>query len=385
MKKILLILPSLKKGGGVERVATLLANKLEKYNYKISILTFYDFKRSYSFNKIRKETLNEKETTNTFVKLHKLFYRAYKIKKISDKNNVDIVISFMEDANFPSILARILFKMSSKLLISSHCNPYLNSKIYQILVTVLYNKSDKIITVSKGIANVFKRDFNLSAKKITTIYNPIDFEIINKKIDETLNSKHKKLFSKKYFKFISLGRLSYEKNHLSTIKAFSEIKQKFPHSRLFIIGNGPQRQKLKRRIFDLKLEKDVFLLGLQSNPFKFLKHSDCFIFNSVSEGFGLSIVEALASSLPVISSDCNFGPSEILCKSYSMQQTNIIRKCDFGILAPVNNAQMLSKAMEIVITNDKLRLKLKKSSLKQARNFHIKDIITKWVKIIETN
>ena len=109
--KILIIIPSLKQGGGAEKVASILGTNIRKHGYELYYLTFYDFEPKYYFEG-EYYTLNENVNNSLFDKLKKLFVRARKISQFCKKKDIDIVISFMETANFPATLSKIILTLS---------------------------------------------------------------------------------------------------------------------------------------------------------------------------------------------------------------------------------------------------------------------------------
>jgi glycosyltransferase involved in cell wall biosynthesis len=381
MKNILIVIPSLKKGGGAERVAFDIIKGLKaNSNYKIFLNTFYTHTNSYELP-IKRMSFSENSPKNAISKVLRLFSRAKKIKDISQKNNIDIIISFVEDANFPSILSKLILRNKSKLIVSTHSSPLTRPWSYRLLMKTLYRKADKVITVSKGIQEILEKKFNIPDYKIETIYNPLNINKINTESSEELSDYSSLGFKSNDFVFISLGRLFKIKNHLGIVKAFNKVIKKYPKTKLVFIGEGPERISLEREIDRNNLNASVFLLGLKSNPFPYLSKGNCFVFNSFSEGFGVSVTEALACDLPIISSNCNFGPREILCKGSKIESK--IEKCSNGILVPVNDDDSLSEAMEMIIKNDFLRNKFKKTARKRALDFDINTIIKRWINLID--
>ncbi len=111
--------------------------------------------------------------------------------------------------------------------------------------------------------------------------------------------------------FVSMGRLSKEKDHRKLIDAFSEIHDIYPQTRLMIIGDGPLRYELETQISDLGLSGVVALAGQHVNPFPLLKASDCFVLSSNHEGQGMVLLESLTLELPTMSTDIP-GPQSVL-------------------------------------------------------------------------
>ena len=101
----------------------------------------------------------------------------------------------------------------------------------------------------------------------------------------------------------TIGRLSYLKNHSFLVDLFSRFHQKYPHTKLLIVGDGELRGDLSRQILDKNLERDVLLLGWKNDVENYLQAMDVFLLPSRSEGLGIAAVEAAASGLPCIVSD----------------------------------------------------------------------------------
>lgn len=103
--------------------------------------------------------------------------------------------------------------------------------------------------------------------------------------------------------FLTMGRMSVEKNHTALIHAFSRLHEKYETVRLFIIGAGPLDEKIRQCISDLDLCSYITLTGNIENPFAFMKRSDCFILPSIHEGQPMVLLEARVCGLPIIVSD----------------------------------------------------------------------------------
>ena len=151
-------------------------------------------------------------------------------------------------------------------------------------------------------------------------------------------------------------------------------------AKLLIIGTGNLNHELHELIATYNLEKKVFLLGEQKNPFQYLLKSDCFLFTSNHEGFPNALVEALVCGLPAISTDCSSGPREILApkSDISKQLKDTIEIAEYGILTPMNNETRLIEAMTIIMNDTKLRNNYSKNALKRANDFNVDKIIPKY-------
>ena len=103
--------------------------------------------------------------------------------------------------------------------------------------------------------------------------------------------------------FVTMGRLSTEKNHMALLRAFARLHGEYPETRLYILGDGPLREQEERKIFSLGLEDKVFLPGKVKNPFSVMRRCHCFILPSIHEGQPMVLLEARAIHMPIIVSD----------------------------------------------------------------------------------
>lgn len=377
-KKILIIADSLILGGGTERVISTLSQQLSE-NYDVNILTLNHSRKLYHFSGNYFTLQIGKRWLNKLLKITKLFnlYYILKIFQISKYIRPDIIISFAEYVNFLTIISKKAFRMKMPLIISVRCNPRLQyqnkSLLFQFLIKHLYKSKtvNNIITVSKGVSSLLNHQFCIPNNKIHTIYNFIDIEKIKKISTHTVNKDLTFFHNSDIFKFITVGRLSYEKGHLNLIKAFKKVLLQKPNAYLVIIGDGELKRSINAIIQDFKLDKQVFLLGNRRNPYKFLDKSDVFVLSSYYEGFPNSLIEALACGLPVISTNCDYGPREILGNN------------EYGLLVEVNSIKSLAESMILMAKNHKLRIKFINQGLKRAKDFDINNNIFDWIKVVE--
>jgi glycosyltransferase involved in cell wall biosynthesis len=129
------------------------------------------------------------------------------------------------------------------------------------------------------------------------------------------NKKHEIIpehYLKKEKYFLSIGRLTKQKNFNLLLNAFRKILPNNKQYKLVIIGDGEDRKNLNKIINKHNLKDYVYLIGFKENVFKYFKNAECFILSSLWEDPGWVIIEAIASNTIVLSSDCPSGPKEIL-------------------------------------------------------------------------
>ncbi|MDD5197545.1 MAG: glycosyltransferase [Candidatus Gracilibacteria bacterium] len=380
MKNILIAISSLKLGGGAEKVATTVGNKLSEKGYNVSYLTFYNTSTEHSVLG-QKICLNESPTDNIFIKFYKFFHRAYHISRICKQYDIDSSISFMEESNFPNILSK-LFGNQSRTLVSIRASiEETYGNLYKSLIYILYRFADMVIPVSKEEKDNLIQNYGIKFKNIETIYNGIDTFFVKDKIQEELIPGD--VSYKNHFTFITIGRLLEQKNQQLLIRAFHTVHNIHPSTRLLILGEGPLKQDLIDLSASLGINENVIFVGNTNNPYKYLSNSDCFVLSSLFEGFPNVIIEAMACGLPVISTDCKTGPKEILKNEVkNFLAVNTLEHCDYGILTPSGNKETLTKAMMLIYEDEQLRGNYKQKSLERTKDFEIEATIKNWVNVI---
>ena len=154
---------------------------------------------------------------------------------------------------------------------------------------------DAFCAVSPGIIEGFRRKSGITDRPIVSIPNHIDTAEIFRKMEEPVAFE----VSPEEFNLCSMGRLCHQKGFDILLGLFAEAVEKRPELHLYILGDGPDREKLLAQIRRLKLEDRVTLLGNRENPFPYLKKMDAFTLTSRYEGQGLVIWEAKAVGLPL--------------------------------------------------------------------------------------
>ena len=357
--KILCVIPSLTKGGA-ERVLSVLSKEWIK-DHDVIIVTFNNKKKSYSIGG-REIPLRIPAKKNSVLKLYNIILRMMKLVNIIRTEKPDKIISFMETANIPTLFASFLTRNLSKHIVSIHNNPKSFPLIYRISIKYLYRYTKKIVTVSNGIMNeLLSNKYNLPSNKIISIPNPIDFEEIQK----LKTQKELELWDSNIPTFIAMGRLHPQKGFDNLIKAFY-IVNKTIESQLVILGEGDERTELEKIAGDLNITDKIIMPGVVENPFYYLNKADVFVLSSRYEGWGNVIVEALASSVPIISFDCNYGPAEILGDSY-------------GKLVEHGNINNLAETMIELIKDHKSCEEFIHRGLQRAKIFDSKNIANRWL------
>ncbi|TMS40332.1 MAG: glycosyltransferase [Methanobacterium sp.] len=318
--KVLVLVESLKVGGGSERFAATLGTKLYDKGYDISYLTLMDESPKYKFKGDYYSLKIDDIYTNSAKRLYNLLKYSPKIKRICNDLEIDTIIAVSEIGNFYAVTSRLLVKNKAHIIATQHMNPeiFLDNKLKFHSIKFFYPKANIVVCVSKETEHILNQVYNISNTQ--TIYNMVDIQENIKLSQVELVPEYKDLFKEEHFNFINIGRLTRQKGQWFMIRSFKQVFERYPHARLFILGDGPLKEDLEDLITKLDLNNHVFFLGEQDNVFPFLKNGDCFLFPSLWEGLPLVLIEALSMDIPIISSDCKTGPKEILCPELDFEE-----------------------------------------------------------------
>jgi glycosyltransferase involved in cell wall biosynthesis len=190
-------------------------------------------------------------------------------------------------------------------------------------LSTIYTKKPTI-SVSKGV----KEDFDSIFDSVFTshqIYNPIDVDFVR-----GLSLKNTPNISNY---LVHVGKFKYQKRHDILIRAYHLSNVKNP---LVLVGQGPLQKKCEELVNDLGLNKKVIFAGFKSNPYPLIKNAELMVFSSEYEGLGLVILESLVLDTPVISTDCESGPREMLPKK-NLVTVNSVEELANKISDAVNN------------------------------------------------
>jgi glycosyltransferase involved in cell wall biosynthesis len=281
--------------------------------------------------------------------------RASQLRRIFRVKQFDTIISVMEHANFPSILA------SRLTIAANHCNPERNfSRFDWLFARWLYPRAKKVVAVSREGMRIFQQ--RLGLQNLDCLYNPVNLRRIRELAKErpavTLESQY----------IVAAGRLNPEKNFSCLLDAYasSQARRSF---KLLILGEGPERPALEQRIRTLGLERQVILPGFMRNPYPYLANARCLVLSSLHEGFPVILIEALGLGRPVISTDCETGPREIIVQGEN------------GLLVPSADVAALSEALDQVCLDDVLHGHFQQNAIPSVEYLDIEKVAEQWLAI----
>ena len=325
-------------------------NRLSIVEKKEDNITFYGFpkihfKRTLFFylyleriyNKIRSKGFDI-----DIIHAHSILFAGYEAARLAEKKNIPLIVT----------------EHHSRFIV----NGINKNDLPYIEYTVKIAK--RIISVGNRLNNTFTNYFG-KKDKFVVIPNFIKSFSDLGSVDQETDFKNSSANRKGYY-FCSVGNLRKIKGYDILLKAFYKAFKDNDEVFLRIAGSGPLKKELEQLSQELSLTQKIEFLGSlkKYQVYKLLENSDCFVSSSLFETFGVSIIEALSSGLPVIATRCG-GPED------TIDETN-------GILVPPNDVEQLSKALLWIYQNHNAfdREQIKRNAM---ANFGEKTIVAKLV------
>lgn len=229
---------------------------------------------------------------------------VFQIARILKKGTIEIIHCQRHKATVYGTLAAWIAGRHVKVVTTIHGLNRTRTLGRKLLNWFLFKRISRIVGVSFAVRNdILKTNKISSPDKVVTVYDGIDAKQFT---DSNLTQKEARdrlgLPDKEAFIFGTVGRLTKIKGQTILLKAFASVCQKYPTSWLVLAGKGPLEIELRHLAAKLNIDKRVIFLGHRKDIPEVLRAYDVFVLPSFSEGFGMALVEAMASSIPVIAS-----------------------------------------------------------------------------------
>jgi len=238
--------------------------------------------------------------TNVFFKPYAILKGLQLVKKLHEEYGFSLITvqDPLATGMIGAMAKRLLnIPLNVQLHSSYHFQPgweeeSLSNQLWKYAISPVLKRADSIRAVNRGLVEKLKIAYPLIAKKIQHIPVMVELEYFRKRIKK----------KERFTKFLTVGRLAPEKNHLLLLEAFAKVVSLKPQAELTIVGDGVLKETLRQKIKDLGISKSVTLAGKadSENVRDFLHQSDVYVSSSNHEGWGNALVEAMAAGLPVI-------------------------------------------------------------------------------------
>jgi glycosyltransferase involved in cell wall biosynthesis len=327
-KSLVFYLPNL-AGGGAERLNLLMAPLFLNAGYDVTFL----------LQTADGELFNDIPAGVKVVSLnvHRTIWALIPLIKFLRQTRPDILCSSLGHNNIIAVWAVAAAGTRTPLIAIQHNalssetvkGHEIKFAVLPLLYRLFLQQASGIVAVSKGVANDMATVARIPRDKIDVIYNPVVSDAFNDLANRPIC--HGWL-NDEVPVIIGVGRLVEQKDFTTLLDAFALVVRK-KDSRLIILGDGPLHQDLKTQAAQLGIADRVDLVGFQTNPLPFIRKASVLVLSSRYEGFGSVLAEAMACGTPVVSTDCPYGPAEILENGM------------YGILVPVGDRRAMADAI----------------------------------------
>jgi glycosyltransferase involved in cell wall biosynthesis len=406
-KKILMVIPNLGLGGA-QRAFSDHSIALSKY-YDVTEAVFArDSENLYPTGK-QPEVLGVGGGGSPFMKVRNFFRRVSELRRLKDRIQPAVCISHLEGADYVNLLS----KGSEKVIVLIQGSKTFDINIIglmgwvrkKILMPWLYKRADHIVVVSRDIIPEMVNDFGISPEKVSAINNSFELRAVQQQAEELLSPEMQAVYDSAPI-LVTSGRLAPQKNYPPLLELFATVNQQQP-AKLVFIGDGELRAELvdQARVLGLRVyaawtddpltsNYDVYFLGLQHNPFKYIRPATLFVFPSAFEGFPLALGEAMTCGATVLSADCPTGPREMLAPNSQtpLKPIRTIEWAEYGVLLPalwgtdtikVDQQQWVAAILTLLSDATK-RQELGYKAQVRAKDFSHSSTFTRWHELLDT-
>lgn len=363
MKKILNIIESSETGGAENVFLNLINNNPKKYKPYIGLLY-----RGWLYDEIIKAGYKPILFPSNGSFDYKLVYSLITFIK---GHNIDIIHSHLFGISIYTSIAARLCGIPSITTIHGVGDIDSNDNFSKAKVAILSKFSSKIVFVSNSLLKNLSNNYKFSKKKTTVIYNGINLKKFDNKNAISLRGKFG--FCKDDIIIGAVGDLRPPKGYDILIKAIMKLSPDIPNLKVLIAGSKTLLYpKLIDMINEYKLEKIFKFIGFYEEVQNIYKTIDIYILPSISEGFSLTTVEAMASGLPVIATKCG-GPEEIITNNQD------------GLLVKVNDSDAIANGIRNLIKQPEFVQKISNNARISVENyFSIDTMMMNYMKLYDS-
>jgi glycosyltransferase involved in cell wall biosynthesis len=327
--RIALFLPTL-AGGGAERVMLTLAKGLRDRGFEVDVVVVT----------AQGPFVSDVPSNVRLIELRtrRVMYSVFRLAAYLKHERPAALLATLNTANAVAVMARWLSRQPTRIVIrqADHLTRGLESItgstaiVERALVRWCYPHADAVVAVSQGVAEDLSKRPYMRGAIIRVVPNPIVTDELQRLIDAPLDDD--------WFLpgappvILGVGRLTRQKRFDVLIRAFAAVRERMD-ARLLILGEGEERELLEAQVGALGLGGTVRLPGFVGNPFPAMSRAGVFVLSSAFEGSPGALIQALACGTPVVATDCDSGPREIL------------QGGRFGRLIPVDDAGAMAEAI----------------------------------------
>ena len=319
------------EGGGAQRDAILLAGALAGRHWRVKILSLHPEGplRALVAPGIEIVPVAAHSLKAAIPAFRRLFMTLAPSDVVLSSEAAQNAVAFLAHASLPrSRRPKLLLREVASPSLAKASDPYVQNRIAYRFLGAAYARCDRAITLTEGARADLAANFGVPLGNIEVMGANA---VLDRASEQRLRGADLQS-GREPGLIVCVGRLSAEKDQVTLVEAFARLPDR-SGARLVLVGEGPLRGAIEETVRRLGLGGRVALAGFDPDPLSWLLRAELAVCSSRFEGFGNAIVEALACGTPVVSTDCPFGPREIL------------EAGRFGRLVPPGDAAALAAAI----------------------------------------
>lgn len=296
---------------------------------------------------------------------------ARRLRSFADENQVNILHAHQYTPFFQAMLSRGLLGRRP-VLFTEHGRhfPDSPSRKRSVVNRLLLNRRDRLVGCGGAVRQALIDNEGLPANRVEVVYNGVDLQSLASGDGSQRNALRSSFgFSEGDFVAIQVARLHKLKDHLTAIATIDEARTHNPNIKLLIVGEGDERDSIENEIQSRDIGSHVVLAGNRNDIANLLTAADCFLMTSISEGIPLTIIEAMAANLPVVSTAVGGIPE-------------MISDGETGFLSEAKDSAGLAKHLFQLSQNTALQQEVAAAGRVQAeQNFSIQNMLSGYADI----
>lgn len=342
--KVIQVIPNFEIGGA-EVMCENLIYELREQGIEVVVISLYNFETAITKRlqdrKIKVVFLNKKKGFDVSI--------IFKLYQIFNKEKPDVVHTHLYAIKY-AMIAAIFSGVKCRVHTVHNIAQKECEKLDKKINKMLYRHCGVIpVALSNIIKNTIIEEYNINRNDIPVIFNGINLSNAIEKKDYDIKGK---------IKIIHIGRFSKQKNHIGLIQIFEELYNINKNVELILIGIGEEKEKIEKMVLEKNINNSVKFLGQQDDVYKYLNQADIFVFPSLWEGIPMTIIEAMATGLPIVAT--NVGGINDMLVDY-----------EEALVVEVDNKKILESILSL-INNEKLRKKLGENAKEKSKKFSSK-------------
>ncbi len=341
---------------GAERMTAVIANALAERGYRVFVLSLWDRLSVFPLNAcVEHHALFDVRPSFK----REYFSTVFGIRRFVKAHEIDVLIEV--DTMLTLLTLPATLGMNVRRIAWEHCHfdEDLGRRARRVARWLAAKFDDAVVVLTERDRQQWKRALR-PRSQIAPIGNPLAFPFPTEPAPRTSKT------------VLAVGRLVHAKGFDILLQAWATVVQAHPDWRLAIVGEGEERPALETQIRTLGIAGSVDLPGARANIEDDYRGAAIFCLSSRYEGFGLVLLEAMAYGLPVLSTDCEAGPKEI------------IRHEENGLLVTAGSSTSLAAGIQRLIENAALRSALGETARVEVRTRDATSICAHWQQLVNS-